>query len=151
MHGSSSPIMPIFTAQHTISKSMGRKKFVGMTGMKIGMIGDEETVTGMVLAGVGDVKPDGQKNFMVVNAGERPENISKFFHQLTARTDIAMILITQRIAEEIAGTLEEFADASTVIPTVLQIPSKECPYDPYKDPIMARVKIFQANAFEKWE
>ena len=34
---------------------MGKKKFLNQTDMKIGLIGDEDTVTGMVLAGVGHV------------------------------------------------------------------------------------------------
>ena len=42
---------------------------VGETaGQLIGVIGDEETVTGMLLAGVGEMDNRGKKNFYVVTA-----------------------------------------------------------------------------------
>lgn len=47
---------------------MVKTKFVTQTDMKIGLIGDEDTVTGMLLAGIGHVDGQGKKNFLVVDS-----------------------------------------------------------------------------------
>eukprot|EP00438_Fugacium_kawagutii_P005780 Skav220132 [mRNA] locus=scaffold4510:52742:57079:- [translate_table: standard] len=67
--------------------------------MKIGLIGDEDTVTGMLLAGIGHVDGQGKKNFLVVDSKVHIKDIEEQFHDLTARKDISMILITQRYSE----------------------------------------------------
>ena len=74
---------------------MVKTKFVTQTDMKIGLIGDEDTVTGMLLAGVGHVDGQGKKNFLVVDSKVHIKDIEEHFHDLTARKDISMILITQ--------------------------------------------------------
>ena len=49
---------------------------VGETaGQLIGVIGDEETVTGMLLAGVGEMDNRGKKNFYVVTASAPPPRV----------------------------------------------------------------------------
>jgi V-type H+-transporting ATPase subunit F len=45
-------------------------------------------------------------------------------------------------AEEIRHIINEY---EAVIPTILEIPSKDHPYDPDKDSILARVKRMTAN------
>ena len=47
---------------------MVKTKFVTQTDMKIGLIGDEDTVTGMLLAGIGHVDGQGKgsKDFHVM-------------------------------------------------------------------------------------
>merc|ERR1711879_419213 len=115
---------------------MGKKKFIGQTDMKIGVIGDEETVTGFVLAGAGHVDGQGKKNFMIVGDQTNAAETAAFFDELTERTDLAMILITVTAAETIQQTLENYAAGGKIVPTILQIPSKEKPYDPKKDSVM---------------
>ncbi|GAB9466746.1 V-type atpase, f subunit [Globisporangium polare] len=101
----------------------------------IGVIGDEDTVTGFILAGVGHRTTEGT-NFLVVKSTTPISAIEETFRSLTNRDDIAIILINQHIAEEIRHLLNAY---EKTIPTVLEIPSKDSPYDPSKDYIMKRV------------
>ncbi|TKA70205.1 V-type proton ATPase subunit F [Friedmanniomyces simplex] len=106
----------------------------------IAVIGDEDSVTGILLAGVGHVTdpPDSQKNFLVVDQKTETSTIEGAFDQFTKqRKDIAIVLINQHIADKIRGTVDGFAEA---FPAVLEIPSKDHPYDPEKDSVMKRVR-----------
>ncbi|EME38242.1 hypothetical protein DOTSEDRAFT_75718 [Dothistroma septosporum NZE10] len=106
----------------------------------IAVIGDEDSVTGILLAGVGHVTepPDSQKNYLVVDSKTEDSTIEGAFQQFTKdRKDIAIVLINQHIAERIRGKVDAFSEA---FPAVLEIPSKEHPYDPEKDSVMKRVR-----------
>merc|ERR1719251_147201 len=124
----------------------GKKKFMSQTDMKIGLIADEDTVTGMVLAGVGHVDGAGKKNFLLVDAKTHRKDMAEKFQELTSRKDISMVFITQSCADMIRDIVDGYTATGQVIPTVLEIPSKEHPYDPRKDPIMQRVAFFMPNA-----
>merc|ERR1712151_543539 len=124
----------------------GKKKIRTTWDMKIGLIGDEDTVTGMVLAGVGHVDGQGKKNFLVVDSKTHQKDIEEKFNDLTCRKDIAMILITQGCADTIRHVVDGYTNSGQVVPTVLEIPSKEQPYDPRKDAIMQRVAFFAPQA-----
>lgn len=66
----------------------------------LAVIGDEDTVTGMLLAGVGHVTQDSEKkkNFVVVDAKTATEDIEKAFEEYTStRKDIAILLINQHV------------------------------------------------------
>mmetsp|Transcript_145932 Transcript_145932/g.257767 ORF Transcript_145932/g.257767 Transcript_145932/m.257767 type:complete len:133 (-) Transcript_145932:155-553(-) len=125
---------------------MPKKKFISQADMKLGLIGDEDTVTGMVLAGIGQVTGQGTKNYLVVDSKTNVKDIEDKFKELTSRKDIAMVLITQGDAEKIRFTVNDYQASGQVIPTILEIPSKEQPYDPRKDAIMQRVAIFMPTA-----
>merc|ERR1712187_243258 len=118
-------------------------------GMKVGVIADEDTVTGLVLAGVGHVTGNGQKNYLVVDAKTHQKEIEEKFNELTQRKDIAMIFITQGCADEVRFAVDAYAASGSGIPTVLEIPSKEQPYDPRKDAIMQRVALFLPTAMQQ--
>ena len=47
------------------------------------------------------------------------------FHELTSRKDISMVLVTQDCAEMIRKTVDDYTNSGKVIPTVLEIPSKD--------------------------
>merc|ERR1719247_3122570 len=126
--------------------NMGKQKFANQAEMKEGVIADEDTVTGLVLAGVGHVTGNGQKNYLVVDSKTNAKEVEEKFNELTARKDIAMIFITQGCADEIRFAVDAYAASGSVIPTVLEIPSKEQPYDPRKDAIMQRVALFMPSA-----
>ena len=64
--------------------------------------------------------------------------IERTFKELTERQDIGILLINQHVANEIRSTLRDY---SKLVPTVLEIPSKDYPYDPEKDYIMQRVNM----------
>mmetsp|Transcript_122971 Transcript_122971/g.382189 ORF Transcript_122971/g.382189 Transcript_122971/m.382189 type:complete len:134 (+) Transcript_122971:66-467(+) len=125
---------------------MGKKKFANQADMKVGLIGDEDTVTGMVLAGIGHVDGSGRKNFLMVDAKTHQKDIEEKFHDLTSRKDICMILITQGCADLIRHIVDAYTNSGQVVPTVLEIPSKDQPYDPRKDAIMQRVAFFMPQA-----
>eukprot|EP00804_Cyclotella_cryptica_P016274 CCRYP_005756-RA/>CCRYP_005756-RA protein AED:0.17 eAED:0.17 QI:229/1/1/1/0.66/0.75/4/784/115 len=108
------------------------------TGKLVAVIGDEDTVTGFLLAGVGHRTPD-SVNFLTVKADTKPETIESTFKSFTARDDIGIILINQHVANNMRHILKDY---NQTIPTVLEIPSKEHPYDPEQDYIMQRVNMF---------
>jgi V-type H+-transporting ATPase subunit F len=47
------------------------------------------------------------------------------------------VLIAGQLAEQIRDTVDKFQDA---FPAVLEIPSKDHPYDPEKDSVLRRVR-----------
>ena len=59
------------------------------------------------------------------------------FAELTTRPDIGVILINQAVAEHIRPVVDAHEAA---IPAVLEIPSKEAPYDASKDSILRRAQ-----------
>eukprot|EP00392_Amoebophrya_sp_AT5.2_P016109 g16352.t1 len=121
---------------------MVKKRMKTMTDMKVAVIGDEQTVCGLVLGGMGMVDAQGKKNFFVVEATTRSTDIAEAFTEYTQRKDLAVILIPQNEANKIRNVVDDFARSGTVIPAVLEMPTKDVPYDPKKDPIMQRVQMF---------
>ncbi|KAF2201069.1 vacuolar ATP synthase [Delitschia confertaspora ATCC 74209] len=106
----------------------------------LAVIGDEDSVTGLLLAGVGHVTqpPDSQKNFLVVDAKTETSAIEAAFDRFTTeRKDIAILLINQHIAERIRHRVDTYTAA---FPALLEIPSKDHPYDPEKDSVLKRVR-----------
>ncbi len=97
------------------------------------IIGDEETVTGFLLAGIGE-RNDQSKNFFVISKEEKQE-IEEIFISLKNRKDMGIILISQHIAEMIRETIDAYED---VIPTILEIPSKNFPYCVEKDSLITK-------------
>jgi V-type H+-transporting ATPase subunit F len=65
--------------------------------------------------------------------------IEEAFRNFSNRDDVGIILITQHIANDMRHVLKDY---NQTIPTVLEIPSKEHPYDPEQDYIMQRVNMF---------
>ena len=112
---------------------MIKKKNLKYENLLIAVIGDEVTVTGLLLAGIGERKED-QKNFFIINK-EQDFEIEEIFNSLTKRKDIGIILISQNIADMIRGTINKYNE---IFPTVLEIPSKSSPYCIQKDSIIAK-------------
>jgi len=105
----------------------------------LAVIGDEDSVTGLLLAGVGNVEGQ-KKNFLVVDTKTQVSTIEAAFQEFTERQDIAILLINQHIAEKIRPTVDKYTQA---FPALLEIPSKDHPYDPAKDSVLKRVqKLF---------
>ncbi|ODQ77582.1 hypothetical protein BABINDRAFT_172680 [Babjeviella inositovora NRRL Y-12698] len=105
----------------------------------LAVLADEDTVTGLLLAGVGQITttPGKEKNFLTIDAKVTDEEIEAAFEQFTTRDDIAILLINQHIAERIRWKVDAFTAA---FPAILEIPSKDHPYDPEKDSILRRVR-----------
>ncbi|KAM5171091.1 V-type proton ATPase subunit F [Mantella aurantiaca] len=108
-----------------------------LRGKLIAVIGDEDTCTGFLLGGIGELNKNRKPNFLVVEKETSVTEIEETFRSFLQRDDIGIILINQFIAEMIRHAI----DAHNVsIPTVLEIPSKEHPYDANKDSILRRAK-----------
>ncbi|XP_013390202.1 V-type proton ATPase subunit F [Lingula anatina] len=112
-------------------------------GRLIAVIGDEDTCTGFLMGGIGEVNRHRQPNFLVVDKATSIAEIEDGFKALVTRDDIAIILINQHIAEMIRHIIDVYTQP---IPAVLEIPSKEHPYDPAKDSILRRARgMFSAE------
>mmetsp|Transcript_33806 Transcript_33806/g.37714 ORF Transcript_33806/g.37714 Transcript_33806/m.37714 type:complete len:117 (-) Transcript_33806:125-475(-) len=107
-------------------------------GKLVAVIGDEETVTGFLLAGIGHRTAMGS-NFLIVKQDTPLQQVEEAFKSMSTRDDVGIILINQHIAGGIRHILKDYTET---IPTVLEIPSKEHPYDPEQDYIMQRVNMY---------
>ncbi|KAL7965840.1 vacuolar ATP synthase subunit F (V-ATPase F subunit) [Trichoderma sp. SZMC 28014] len=105
----------------------------------LAVIGDEDSVTGLLLAGIGHITTgaEAQKNFLVVDNKTETAAIESAFESFTSRKDIGIVLINQHIADRIRHRVDTHTAA---FPTVLEIPSKDHPYDPEKDSVLRRVR-----------
>ncbi|GAB7352040.1 hypothetical protein MBLNU459_g2551t2 [Dothideomycetes sp. NU459] len=125
---------------------------------------NQDSVTGVLLAGVGHVTdpPDSQKNYLVVDAKTETSAIETAFDKFTKeRKDIAILLINQHVqaatgggqrsgrsagadvvrGEQVADKIRHRVDAyNEAFPSLLEIPSKDHPYDPERDSVMKRVR-----------
>ncbi|KEG12499.1 ATP synthase subunit [Trypanosoma grayi] len=113
----------------------------------VGIIGDEDTVTGFLLAGTGDnrtaaAQPNAGKkegapsNYVVVNPTTPLVDIETAFTNMCANDAIGVIIICQHIANDIRHLIEEHKEP---IPCVLEIPSKGGVYDAEKDYVLEKI------------
>ncbi|KAL6898214.1 vacuolar ATP synthase subunit F (V-ATPase F subunit) [Trichoderma evansii] len=105
----------------------------------LAVIGDEDSVTGLLLAGIGHITTgaEAQKNFLVVDNKTETAAIEAAFESFIERKDIGIVLINQHVADRIRHRVDTYTAA---FPTVLEIPSKDHPYDPEKDSVLRRVR-----------
>ena len=97
------------------------------------VIGDESTVTGLLLTGMGERNTKGETNFFIVEKDTTDQEIEETMRKYLERSDIGIILISQNVAEKVRNIIVEH---EKVIPTILEIPSKGTPYEPEKDTIV---------------
>ncbi|GAU91180.1 hypothetical protein RvY_03487 [Ramazzottius varieornatus] len=117
----------------------------GPRGKLIAVMGDEDTVVGFLMGGIGELNKQRHPNFFVVNKNTSVGEIEEAFKNLCKRDDIGIILISQNIAEMIRYVVDSYHQT---IPTVLEIPSKDHPYDASKDSILRRAKgMFTSDDF----
>ncbi|KAF1868313.1 hypothetical protein Lal_00008119, partial [Lupinus albus] len=103
----------------------------------IAMIADEDTVVGFLLAGVGNVDIRRKTNYLIVDSKTTIKQIEDAFKEFTAREDVAIVLISQYVANMIRFLVDSY---NKPIPAILEIPSKDHPYDPAHDSVLSRVK-----------
>eukprot|EP00871_Galdieria_phlegrea_P004174 jgi/Galph1/4758/GphlegSOOS_G3477.1 len=97
----------------------------------------KDTVCGFLLAGVGEVNEHKQTNYLVVKNDTPVSTVEETFKAFTSRDDIAIVIINQHVAERIRDLLKNYRAA---IPAVLEIPSKDQPYDLSQDSVVKRVR-----------
>lgn len=105
-------------------------------GLLIAVIGDEDTVAGFLLAGIGHRSSKGA-NYFIVDQKTKVTQIEEVFRSFTSRNDIGILLINQHVAAEISDLLRDYDQP---LPTILEVPSKDKPYDPESDYVMRRVE-----------
>ncbi|KAJ7568372.1 hypothetical protein O6H91_01G029600 [Diphasiastrum complanatum] len=123
--------MAAATASSTISQPAAR------TSSLIALIADEDTVTGFLLAGVGNVDLRRKTNYLLVDSKTPVKAIEDAFKEFTTRDDVAVLLISQYIANMVRFLIDSYKKP---VPAILEIPSKDHPYDPAHDSILSRVK-----------
>uniref|UniRef100_A0A170XKZ0 V-type proton ATPase subunit F n=1 Tax=Triatoma infestans TaxID=30076 RepID=A0A170XKZ0_TRIIF len=106
-------------------------------GKLLAVIGDEDTCVGFLLGGVGEINKNRHPNFMVVDKNTSVGEIEDTFKRFVKRDDIDIILINQNVAEMIRHCIDSHIQP---IPAILEIPSKDHPYDASKDSILRRAK-----------
>lgn len=107
-------------------------------GRLLGMIVDQDTATGLLLTGVGNVDLRKRGNFLIVDDNTSQVRLEEAFKEFTNRDDVAVLLISQHIANVIRYLLDAYTKP---VPAILEIPSKDHPYDPSQDSILSRVKF----------
>ena len=103
----------------------------------VAIMGDEDTVTGFLLAGTGDnTSKKGGPNYVVVHKGTPLNEMEAGFRSLVTRSDVGIILICQHVANDIRHVIAEHTEA---LPCVMEIPSKDLPYDTDRDIVMQKL------------
>jgi V-type H+-transporting ATPase subunit F len=75
------------------------KAFRVKGSLLVAVIGDEATVTGFLLTGIGERNKKGEANFLTVTKDTSLSQIEVFFKKLLDRDDVGIIMISQNIAE----------------------------------------------------
>ena len=110
-------------------------KFGAKGTLLVSAIGDRTTITGLLLTGMGERNLKNQTNFLIVDKDTDDETIETTLRSFLERTDIGIVLISQNIAERVRNIIVEH---TKVLPTILEIPSKDTPYEADKDTIVKR-------------
>jgi V-type H+-transporting ATPase subunit F len=104
----------------------------------------QDTVVGFLMAGVGNVDIRRKTNYLIVDSKTTVRQIEDAFKEFSARDDIAIILLSQYIANMIRFLVDSY---NKPVPAILEIPSKDHPYDPAHDSVLSRVKyLFSAES-----
>lgn len=83
---------------------------------------------------------------LYVIADTAVSELEETFKRFVKRDDIDIILINQNVAEMIRHVIDNH---TAPIPAVLEIPSKDHPYDASKDSILRRAKVTEILCFYK--
>ena len=80
--------------------------------MKLAALCDQETAVGLRFTGMQDLYI------------AQPETVQALFQELTKRTDIGVVIITERIAHELGSVLKDFR-LHKKLPIFVEIPDKK--------------------------
>ena len=94
--------------------------------MKLAAFCDQDTATGLRLAGIKD---------LFVSEG----NEKDIWDKIIQRNDIGILFITQQISQNLDKYIRDFRIAKN-IPIILEIPSKKAPIEGYVDFISLLIK-----------
>lgn len=75
---------------------------------------------------------------MFTHVTETPlKTIEEAFQRFTERPDIAILVINQHVANDIRHLISIYSEP---LPAIVEVPSKDAPYNPNEDSLMIRVK-----------
>ena len=107
--------------------------------MLIAVCADDQTVTGFLLTGMGEKDKKGNQNYLIADKETTDEQVRQAVSGWLDSDDIAILLIAQNQAERVRDLIVAHqTDEKKILPTVLEMPSKEEPYDPTKDPVLLK-------------
>lgn len=86
---------------------------------RIGIMGDEETLTGFLIAGVENTQDD--PCLIQVSLSTSEDDIRRHFCRLTSRRDLAIILVCDFVAARLMHEIDSYKET---VPAVLVIASK---------------------------
>ncbi|CAH1960648.1 unnamed protein product [Acanthoscelides obtectus] len=93
----------------------------------MGIIADEDTVCGFLLAGIGELDPNGDPNYAVVDEHTPDIVVAAHYRRLILRQDIAILLIDHEAADRIRQTMKELEYIK--YPHLVIIPDHYGPYE----------------------
>ena len=106
----------------------------------IGVLGDQDTISGFLLIGASEASANGQAlsgNCILITESSAKDDVLRAFRTLCDRKDIGVILINQHIANKIRDTIDQY---DKLFPAILEIPSKDYVYDFSKDSALVKIK-----------
>jgi len=109
----------------------------------IACLADEDTVAGLTLAGVGGTDARGNKHLVAVTPETPAASLEDAFRGFLKDPAVGVVLVSQPVANRIRPAMDAHTAAS---PAVLEVPSKEAPYDPEEDSLLRRVKQLYGGA-----
>lgn len=112
---------------------MSRPHFDSVQDKLIAVIAEEDICVGFVLAGIGQINHNFERNFFPITSGTTDCEIRDCFKRFILRDDIHIIVIDQLNAGRIRSDIMAYKKK---IPVILEIPSKYIPFDPEKDEIL---------------
>ncbi|KAL2236458.1 UNVERIFIED_CONTAM: V-type proton ATPase subunit F [Sesamum indicum] len=92
----------------------------------IAMIADEDTITGFLLAGVGNVDLRRKTNYLIVQS----KSCRNYVGKMASVQNVQKITDVGSVANMIRFLVDSY---NKPIPAILEIPSKDHPYDPAHD------------------
>ena len=119
------------------------------TRLIMSVIADESTVTGFLLTGMGQRDNNGKTNYYMSSKETTDEELEAALQAYLEDPKIAIVFIAQNLAERVRNVINEHLnDEEKILPTIMEIPSKEAEYDPTKDSMLvqAATKLFGSEA-----
>ena len=103
----------------------------------VAVLGDELTVSGVLLAGAGIKNAEGKANFAIVGPETPKAEVLAHFKELTARHDVQVLFVNCFVANKIREAIDALKGQR---PVIMEIPGPTETYDAEQDPVMQHIK-----------